>query len=98
MTQEKKFQHVDLLEITSDHERRKVFLRYANRAWLILGIVTLASLPIFPEQRSVFVFLVALTFPTCLIISLFNRHEKTTLAAVVFTLAINFGFYGLFLL
>jgi PAS domain S-box-containing protein/putative nucleotidyltransferase with HDIG domain len=88
---------VNQLEITSDQERRKVFLRYVNRAWLILGIVTLASIPIFPEQRSVFIFLAAITFPTYLIIRFVNLSGKTKLAGVVFTFSVNFGFYGLFM-
>ena len=86
------------MEITTDQERRKVFLQYINRAWLILGIVALASLPIFPEQRDEFIFLIAVTFPTYLIIRFINQSGKTRLAGVIFTLVVNFGFYGLFML
>jgi PAS domain S-box-containing protein/putative nucleotidyltransferase with HDIG domain len=94
---EKKPLAVDPSEITTDQERRKVFLRYVNRAWLIFGIVTLATLPIFPEQRGEFVFLIALIFPTYLITRLLNASGRTRFAGVVFTLSVNFGFYGLFL-
>jgi PAS domain-containing protein len=97
MFQEKQSLPTDTLEITSDNERRKIFLRYINRAWLILGIVTLASLPIFPEQRSVFIFLAVITFPTYLIIRFINLSGKTLFAGLVFTLSVNFGFYGLFM-
>ncbi len=96
MTQEKKTSPIDPLEITTDQERRKVFLQYANRAWLIFGIVTLASLTFFPKQRE-FIFLIAVTFPTYLIVQFLNLSRRTRLAGVIFTLSVNFGFYGLFL-
>jgi PAS domain S-box-containing protein len=98
MTQEKKSLPIDPLEITTDQECRKVFLRHVNRAWLIFGIVTLASLPFFPGQRSAFIFLIAVTFPSYLITRFLNLSGRTRLAGVVFTLSVNFGFYGLFML
>src|SRR6266508_372298 len=86
----------DSFEIESDQERRKVFLRYVNRAWLILGIVTLLLLPFFPEQRAQFIFLIEATFPSYLIIRLLELSGRTRLAGVLFTFSVNFGFYGLF--
>jgi PAS domain S-box-containing protein len=97
-SREKKSTPIDPMEIKTDQERRKVFLRYANRAWLIFGIVTLVSLPFFPKQRSEYIFLIALIFPTYLIIRLLNLSARTKWAGVVFTLSVNFGFYGLFML
>ena len=97
MIQEKKSPLAAPLEITSDQQRRGAFLRYINRAWLILGILTLVISPFFPEQRSAFIFLIAITFSTYLIIQLINLSGKARLAGVVFTLLVNFGFYGLFM-
>ena len=88
----------DQQEIVTDQERRKMFLRYVNRSWLILGIVTLVTSPFFPEQRTQFYFLIALTFPTYLIIRFLNNSGKTWLAGAVFSLVVNFGFYSLFLI
>jgi PAS domain S-box-containing protein len=84
-------------EIATDQERRKLFLRYLNRGWLIFGIVTLASIPFFPAQRSQCIYLAAIIFPTYLLVRFLNLSDRTRLAGVVFTLAVNFGFYGLFL-
>ncbi len=86
------------MEIKTDQERRSVFLRYINRAWLVFGIVTLASLSIFPGQRDEFIFLIAVIFPTYLIIRFLNLAGRTKLAGVVLTLSVNYGFYGLFIL
>jgi PAS domain S-box-containing protein len=87
----------DKQEITTDQERQKLFLRYVNRGWLIFGIVTLVTSPFFPEMRRQFVYLVAITFPAYLIIRSLNLSGRTQLAGVVFTIIVNFGFYGLFL-
>jgi len=87
----------DSFEIETDLERRRVFLRYVNRAWLIFGLVTLTTLPIFPEHRVEFIFLIAVIFPSYLIIRFLNLSGRTRLAGVVITLAVNFGFYGLFM-
>ena len=88
----------DQQEIATDQERRKMFLRYVNRGWLVFGIVTLAALPFFPEYRGTFTFLIAVTFPTYLITRFLNLSGRTRLAGIVFTLVVNFGFYGLFLI
>ena len=87
----------DSFEIETDLERRRVFLRYINRAWLIFGIVTLLSLPVFPKQRAEFIVLIAAIFPSYLIIRFLNWSGKTRLAGVIFTLSVNFGFYSLFM-
>lgn len=87
----------DAFELATDQERRKMFLRHVNRGWLILGIVTLATLPFFPHPRREFTFLIAVTFPTYLIVRFLNLSGKTRLAGIVFTLIVNFGFYGVFL-
>ncbi len=94
----KKVRPQDQQEIATDQERRKLFLRYLNRGWLILGIVTLASSPFFPELRSQFIYLAVIIFPTYLLVRFLNLSGRTRLAGVVFTLTVNFGFYGLFLL
>ncbi len=86
-----------LLEIETDQARRRVFLRYANRAWLGLGVVTVLGLPFFPQYRSELVFLAAITLPGFLLVGLLNRSGKVQLAAICFTLIVNFGFFGLFL-
>ena len=96
-TQEKKSSLIDSFEITPDQERRKIFLQYVNRAWLMFGVITLISLPIFPSQRLVFTFIIAATFSTYLITSLIIRSDKLQLSGIIFTLAVNFSFYGLFL-
>jgi len=88
----------DQQEIATDQERRKMFLRSVNRGWLISGIVTLVTSPFFPEQRTQFYFLLALTFPTYLIIRYLNNSGRTWLAGAVFSLVVNFGFYSLFLI
>src|SRR3990172_11212401 len=87
----------DALELATDQERRKMLLRYVNHGWLILGIVTLAALPFYPDHRGEFTWLIAVIFPTYLIIHFLNLSGRTRLAGTVFTLVINFGFYGLFL-
>jgi PAS domain S-box-containing protein len=88
----------DQQEIVTEQERRKMFLQYVNRSWLILGIVTLVTSPFFPEQRTQFYFFLALTFPTYLIIRFLNNSGRTWLAGAVFSLVVNFGFYSLFLI
>ena len=97
-SQEKNSQPRGLLEITNDQVRRTMFLRYVNRAWLIFGIATVASLPFVPNQRDEFIFLAALIFPTYLIIRFLNLSGRTRLAGVILTLSLNLGFYGLFML
>jgi PAS domain S-box-containing protein/putative nucleotidyltransferase with HDIG domain len=82
---------------SSDLERRKIFLRYSNRAWLIFGIVTSAALPFFPSQQTTFIFLAVIAFSTYLIVRFVNMSGRTTLAGMIFSLAVNFGFYGLFM-
>lgn len=96
-TQEKKTSPSDSFEIISDQERRKIFLQYINRAWLILGVITLISLPIFPGERDVFIFIIAATFSTYLITNLILWFGKLQLSGIIFSLAVNFSFYGLFL-
>src|SRR5271157_2116049 len=88
----------DSFELETDQERRKLLLRYINRGWLIVGVVTLVALPFYPEQRTQFYFVLALTFPTYLVVWLINRSGSTWLAGVVFSLIVNLGFYGLFLM
>lgn len=88
----------DQPEVATDQERRRLFLRYVNRGWLIFGVVTLMAVPFFPEERGVFVYLIVVIFPTYLITRLLNRSGRTRLAGVVFTVSVNFGFYGLFLM
>ena len=74
-----------------------VFLKNINLTWLIIGIVTVILLPVYPAQRSEFVFLIALIFPTFLITYLLNTRGNTRLAGAVFTLSMNIGFYSLFI-
>lgn len=85
-------------EFTTQQERLKLFLRYINRGWLAFGIVTLITLPFFQEQRSEFTYLAAVTFPTYLVVRIFNPSGKTRLAGAIHVIAVNFVFYGLFLL
>jgi len=79
-------------------ERRTKFLQYLNRSWLILGIVTLVTLPLFPRLRGEFIFLTIVIWPTYLMVSLLNLSGRIRLAGIVFTLVVNFSFYGLFML
>jgi hypothetical protein len=51
------FQVPDAFELAAAQEHRKMSLRYVNRGWLILGIVTLVTLPLFSAQRTQFYFL-----------------------------------------
>jgi PAS domain S-box-containing protein len=88
---------VHSFEIEMDLERRRVFLRYINRVWLIFGIVTLLSLPVFPKQRAEFIVLISVVFPSYLIIRFLNQSGRTRLAGVILTFSVNFGFYGLFM-
>ena len=85
-------------EMATGLERRTKFLQYLNRSWLILGIVTLVTLPLFPRQRDEFIFLTIMIWPTYLMISLLNMSGRSRLAGIVFTLVVNFSFYGLFML
>jgi len=85
------------LELTVAQERRRLFLRYLNRGWLIFGIVTFLTLPLFPEERSVYVFLTAVIFPTYLLIQFLNSSGRVILAGFIFTVTVNLGFYSLFL-
>ena len=85
-------------EMVAGQERRKKFLRYLNRGWLVLGIVSLVTLPIFPNLRGEFIFLAAVTFPAYLIVRFLNLSGKTRLAGAVFTFSVNFSFYSLFML
>jgi len=86
-----------ILDVIAAHERRSLFLRYINRSWLLFGLVTLITLPLAAGQRPVFLFLLAVIFPTYLLIHFLNAMGRTILAGVIFTLIVNFGFYGLFL-
>src|SRR5271157_2744983 len=88
----------DSFEIETDQERRRLLLRYINRGWLIVGVITLLAIPFYPEQRTQFYFVLALTFPTYLVVWLINRSGRTWQAGVVFSLIVNLGFYGLFLM
>jgi len=83
--------------IATDQERRRLFLRYVNRGWLVFGFITLIALPFFPNQRGQFIYLITAIFPTYLLIRFLNLSGRTRLAGVVFTIVVNFGFYGLFL-
>jgi len=85
------------LELTEVRERRSLFLRYINRSWLIFGIVTLVALPLFPQERTVYIFLITLIFPTHLLIQFLNSSGRVLVAGVIFTLAVNLGFYSLFI-
>ncbi|HLF88330.1 MAG TPA: PAS domain S-box protein [Anaerolineales bacterium] len=89
---------LDALEMATEQERRKLFLRYLSRGWIMFGMVTLITFPFFPTQRSVFGFLIVATFLTYLIVRWLNGAERTKLAGVVFTLLVNFSLYGLFLM
>jgi hypothetical protein len=80
---------LDAPEIATNLERRKKFLRYLNRGWLIFGIVTLLTLPLFSELRHESIFLAALIFPTYLIVRFLNVSGKVQLAGAVFTLAVT---------
>lgn len=84
--------------IYSDRGHRQIFLEYLNRGWLMFGIVTLIVLPFFPGLRSQIIFLAAITLPAYPVVRFLNRSGRTLLARVLFTLTVNFGFYGLFLL
>ncbi|GAB4578680.1 MAG: hypothetical protein Fur0022_14160 [Anaerolineales bacterium] len=89
---------LDAVEMAAEQERRKMFLRYLSRGWLAFGGVTLLALPLFPEQRSVFIYLMGVTFPTFLLVWWLNESGRTRLAGGLFTLLVNFGFYGLFIM
>jgi len=89
--------HKEQQGITTGQGRRKLFLRYVNSGWLILGVVTLIALPFFPEQRGQFIYLIATIFPTYLIVRFLSLSGRMKLAGMIFTIAVNFGFYGLFL-
>ena len=67
-------------EIEANQERRKMFLGYANRGWLVLGIVTLLTLPFFPDRRSEFGLLAAITLPSYLLVRFLNHSGRTRLA------------------
>ncbi|MBK9925543.1 MAG: PAS domain-containing protein [Anaerolineales bacterium] len=87
----------DPLEIMMEAEQRRLFLRYITYGWLIFGVMALAVLPFFPEQRVELSYLVIVIFPTCLITHLLNRLERAQLAGIVFTIMVDVSFYGLFL-
>jgi len=87
----------DLFENVAGTERRKKFLRYINRGWLIFGLVTLFAIPIFPEQRLEFIYLMLVVFPTYLITRRLNSSERSQLAGLIFTVLVDVCFYGLFL-
>jgi len=89
---------LDASEVDTDLERRRKFLLYLNRGWLALGIVALVTLPFFPKLRSEFIVLIAVTVATFLIVRFLNLSGRTRLAGGVFTLIVNFTFYGLFLM
>jgi len=84
-------------DVTAAQERRSLFLRYINRSWFVFGLVTLITLPFFPGQRSIFLFLIAIIFPTYILVRFLNSRGQIILAGVIFTFLVNFGFYGLFL-
>ena len=84
-------------ETMTGTERRSTFLRYLNRGWLVFGLVTLVTIPLFPEQRPVFTFLVLVIFPTYAITWLLLFYKKLRLAGIFFTLIIDACFYGLFI-
>lgn len=87
----------DAFQLDIALERRKTFLKYINRAWLLLGVVTLASIPFFPNNRAEFTWLIAVTFPTYFLLRILNISERTQLAGILFTLIVNFALFGLFL-
>jgi PAS domain S-box-containing protein len=87
----------DHQEIATDQQRRQLFLRYVNRGWLAIGLVSLVTLPLFPAQRNEFIYVAAIVFPTYLLIRFLNLSGRTRPAGIVLVLTVNFGFYGLFL-
>ena len=89
--------HKEQQGTTTGQERRKLFLRYVNRGWLVFGFVTLIAYPFFLEQRGQFIYLIATIFPTYLIVRFLSLSGRMKLAGIIFTIAVNFGFYGLFL-
>src|SRR3990172_9826582 len=88
---------LDQQGIVPEQERHKMFLRYIISGWLIFGLVTLIAWPFFPQQQNQFVYLLTVIFPTYLLMRLLHRVGKTRLAGIVFTIIVNFWFYGLFL-
>jgi hypothetical protein len=84
-------------KMTTGLGRRKKFLRYLNRSWLVVGIVSLVTVPLFPKLRGEFLFLAAVTMPIYLIVRILNLSGRVRVAGVIFTLAVNFSFYGLFM-
>jgi len=87
----------DSFESITDVKRRTTFLRYINRGWLLFGIVTLVTIPIFPEQRLEFIFLTIIIFPTYLITRFLLISKKTQWAGIFFTLMVDLCFYLLFI-
>jgi HD-GYP domain-containing protein (c-di-GMP phosphodiesterase class II) len=85
------------LALESDSERRTIFLRYVNYGWLALGIISIVTLPLFPSERTQFLWLVGMTIPTFIVVHFLNAAGRTRWAGMVLTLVADLGFYGLFL-
>jgi len=93
----KEITHQENFDITTGQDRRQLFLRYLNRAWLIIGIVTLVTLPIFPQHAVEFIWVMTITFPTYLIVRFLNLSGRTRLAGSIYMIIVDLGFYILFL-
>ena len=84
-------------DVVTDIERRSTFLRYLNRGWLLFGIMTLITLPLFPAQRPQFILLVLVIFPTYFLTHFLLSSGRAWLAGLFFTLIVDACFYGLFI-
>jgi len=83
--------------VETDQERRAWFLRILNRGWLIMAVLALVSYGFYPAERRLLAFVIGFTFGTYLLVSFLARKNQTVLAGFIFTLLVNFGFFGAFI-
>ena len=84
-------------EISTDLERRAHFLRILNRGWLVMGSVAVISYFFYPQDRTQLFFFIIIAFSTYFLVRFLNSRKWIIQAGFIFTLLVNFSFFGAFL-
>jgi len=83
-------------DISTDLERRAYFLRILNRSWLLMGSVAIISFIFYPNDRTQLFFFIIFAFCTYFLVRFLYSRNLVIQAGFVFTLLVNFSFFGAF--
>ncbi|MCD4686958.1 MAG: PAS domain S-box protein [Anaerolineae bacterium] len=85
------------LDIQTDRERRSRFLRILNRAWLVMGVVALVTLPLYAAGYLLFGLIILITLGTYGTIRWLNRRGNVALGGAIFSVMVDLTFLTIFL-